>query len=85
MTRREAKAFHRGRHAAFVASRGRGETVRCEFRSALMRRRWREGWASQEADAATAKPMTPEQLANRAGVREQIAAWLNRKPESLQA
>ncbi|HRI82037.1 MAG TPA: hypothetical protein PLF88_06350, partial [Opitutaceae bacterium] len=57
---------------------GRGETVRCEFRGALMRRRWQEGYASQEADASAAKPMSPEQKANRAGVRAQIAAWLER-------
>lgn len=79
MTRRENKAFHRGRHAAFRAARG--EPVRCEFRTALTRRRWQEGWASQEADAAAATPMTAEQIANREGVRAQIAAWLNRPQE----
>jgi hypothetical protein len=81
MTRREAKAHHRGRHAAFVAARGRGETVRCEYRSALMRRRWHEGYAEQEAAAATASIMTAEQVANREGVRAQLAAWLSRPRE----
>jgi hypothetical protein len=81
MSREEEKAFHRGKLAAFLDEkhRGEGRLRRCEFRQADLVKAWKAGYAEQCATAAAARVRTAEEEARVAGFVSAIDEWLARQ------